>query len=191
MIPLVQSVTNFLSLGTLLGDLGIVVLLFIIFSVRRGGRPVSSGKYWHWFKNNALILAWGVAVIGVASSLFYSEVAGFVPCVLCWWQRIFLYPQVIVLAVALWQRFRQKESWSAELAAIWLSAAGGLVALYHTYLQFGGVSLGPCAAGPGAVSCSLRYFVEFGYVTIPTMALTAFILIPLILLAARLGSRTR
>jgi disulfide bond formation protein DsbB len=113
--------------------------------------------------------------VSVASSLFYSEIAGFAPCLLCWWQRIFLYPQAIILFIALF-----KKDWRVRKYAIALSGLGSLVSIYHTYIQFGGESLAPCPVG--GVSCQIVYFVEYGYVTIPTMALTAFGLIILLML---------
>ena len=171
----VQTVTYTLSLLTVLGGITAFFLLLALLS-RRFNWRIS-------FFDNALALlapygvafAFIVAASGVVSSLYYSEIAGFIPCTLCWWQRVFFYPQAIILGMALLGKMKD-----AARACYALSAGGILFAAYHTYLQFGGSPLVPCAAG--GASCAQRYFLEFGYVTIPTMAFTAFALIILMLL---------
>ena len=113
---------------------------------------------------------------GILLSLFYSRVAGFAPCILCIVQRFFLYPQIIFLAIA---RFSQK-MWAYAVA--WgLSLIGAVIALYHNYIDYGGAELFACDALGGGVSCARRYVWELGYVTIPMMSLTAFVLLLIIL----------
>lgn len=118
-----------------------------------------------WALRGAFIVYMGAML----TSLFYSEIIGFAPCTLCWWQRIFLYPQVILLGLALWKRDRNIADYSIALAL-----PGIVFALYHNYIDWGGSPLIPCAAQ--VVSCTKRYVFEFGYITIPMMALTAFLL---------------
>lgn len=113
-----------------------------------------------------------VALAGLVGSLFYSEALGFSPCVLCWWGRIALYPQVLILALALY--FKDRGA-STVRYLIGLSIFGALVSFYHSSSQFGGISFTPCTADGGA--CSVLYVLEYGYITIPVMALTAFGLI--------------
>jgi disulfide bond formation protein DsbB len=114
----------------------------------------------------------------MVGSLFYSDSAGFIPCSLCWWQRIFLYPQAFILLFAMIKKRDDVAPYS-----IFLSAIGGLISLYHVFLQFGGSPFVPCSAG--GASCSQRYFLEFGYVTLPTMALTGFLMILVFMWADR------
>ncbi len=102
------------------------------------------------------------------------NVAQFEPCLLCLWQRIFLYPQAVILAIALVAKDGGVRKYSRALSGI-----GASISLYHAYLQFGGTDVINCAAS--GVGCEHVYFVEYGYVTIPTMALTAFVLIILFL----------
>jgi disulfide bond formation protein DsbB len=116
---------------------------------------------------NAVKLALAVAVSAVFGSLFYSEIIGFVPCPLCWWQRIFLFPLPVILAVSLWKKDSAVFKYIVPLAIL-----GTMVALYHSYFELGGSSLLPCTAEGGA--CSRVYVKEFGYITIPTMSLTSF-----------------
>lgn len=168
MTPLVQDVTNVLSLVVIASDALVVFLLILLITPlkhSRRGKAVLT-----FFGSNAIFFALLVALGSVAGSLFYSEIAHFAPCLLCWWQRVLLYPQAAILFVALLTRDERVRKYCATLSAI-----GALIAIYHTYLQFGGNDLVPCSAT--GVSCDKVYFLTYGYVTIPTMALTAFALI--------------
>lgn len=106
--------------------------------------------------------------VALAGSLIYSNIIGFPPCDLCWVQRIFIYPQVAIAFVSAWRKEKL-----AVYYALPLSVLGGIVALYHSYVLWGGGSILPCTADGGA--CSKIYVMEYGYVTIPVMALTAFV----------------
>ncbi len=129
---------------------------------------------------------WGIqvglllSIAGVVITLFYSEVLGFEPCFLCWWQRVFLYPQVVLFALASW---RQVDVASATLLSIWLSAIGALFALYHHIMQVFPEGALPCSAnGP---SCAKITFIEFGYITYPMMALSLFALLIVLMMIVR------
>ncbi|KKW46672.1 MAG: putative disulfide formation protein [Parcubacteria group bacterium GW2011_GWB1_56_8] len=176
MTPLVQSVTDLLSLLTVLGGALFVFLSLALLARKMGFAHGVFESALGFFGKRALLFSFLVALAGVISSLFYSEVAGFPPCVLCWWQRIFLYPQVIILGLAL----VRKEA-AARIYALVLSAAGSLVAAYHSYIFFAGSESTVCPAG--VASCTQQFFMEYGYVAIPTMSLTAFLLIIVFLLA--------
>lgn len=172
MSPFVAAVTKFLSLLTIGGGI-LTITIWISQPIRR------------FFGKNALLVSFIISAGSILGSLFYSEIAGFAPCVLCWWQRIFIYPQAVIFLVAL-----LKKDTRGLLYGFWLSISGILFSIYNTYLQFGGSPLGDCSAG--GVSCSVRYFLEFGYVTIPTMALTAFALLITLFFASRsLDSETK
>lgn len=132
-----------------------------------------------FISRNALLFAFVVALIATSGSLFYSEIAGYEPCKLCWFQRIFMYPQVILLGLALW-----KKDYGIKLYGIVLSAIGAVIAGYHYLLQLGVAPALPCAAVGYSAACSQRFVLQFGYITIPMMALTAFLLI-IIFLAVR------
>jgi disulfide bond formation protein DsbB len=100
-------------------------------------------------------------------SVIYSDVLHFVPCTFCWYQRIAMFPQLVILAIAAWKR-----DYFAWIYARSLSIIGGLLAIYHYYGQMFNSSALPCpATGP---SCSQVPFVEFGYITIPMMSLSVF-----------------
>ena len=122
--------------------------------------------------------AWLVALTATAGSLYLSEVVGFAPCVLCWYQRIAMYPLVFVLGVGLWRR--DTGVWRF---AIPLPVAGFLISAYHVALQYQpSLELIPCEEG---VPCTARYVAVFGVVSIPVMAGAAFLLITAILLVVR------
>lgn len=118
-----------------------------------------------------LYFAWLVSVVATLGSLYFSEIKGFIPCDLCWFQRIFMYPLVVILGIGTFQ-----SDMSVKKFALPLSIVGGLISFFH-YLEqkvpgFGGIK--PCVSG---VPCSAEYINWFGFVTIPFLALTAFTLI--------------
>ncbi|MEK3994981.1 disulfide oxidoreductase [Psychrobacillus sp. FSL K6-2365] len=118
-----------------------------------------------------LYFAWLVSIVATLGSLYFSEIKGFIPCDLCWFQRIFMYPLVVILGIGTFQ-----SDISVKKFVLPLSIVGGLISLFH-YLEqkvpgFGGIR--PCVSG---VPCSAEYINWFGFVTIPFLALTAFTLI--------------
>lgn len=118
-------------------------------------------------------LAFIIALIATLGSLYYSEIAGFPPCRLCWYQRILMYPLVVILAVGIVLRDAR-----LRLYVLPLSLTGVAVAIYHNLLYYGVLPEGltQCALG---VSCTERQLELFGFVTIPLMSLTAFAVITL------------
>jgi disulfide bond formation protein DsbB len=121
-----------------------------------------------------------VSCAGVVVTLYYSEILGFEACFLCWWQRLFQYPQVILFAVALWN---PEHRISAAVYATWFSVFGAAFALYHHALQVFPQGNLPCSTtGP---SCAQITFIEFGYITVPMVALSAFAFIIVLMLFVR------
>ncbi|HEX6422601.1 MAG TPA: disulfide bond formation protein B [Acidimicrobiales bacterium] len=122
----------------------------------------------------ALVLAASVAIVATLGSLYYSEVADFPPCRLCWFQRIGMYPLALILAVAAWRRDRQVRWYALPLAVV-----GGAVSIYHIVIErYPSLESGACEL---TNPCSTIWVEEFGYLTIPTMALSGFALIALLL----------
>jgi len=121
------------------------------------------------------VLAWGLplafltALISTGGSLIYSEVIGYEPCKLCWFQRILMYPQVITLGLALWHKNRAVIDQSIVLSLI-----GGVIAAYHYLSQIAVIEVAPCSAIGYAVNCTKIFTMNYGYITIPMMALTGF-----------------
>lgn len=126
-----------------------------------------------------LLAAWLVALCATLGAVFIGEVMGQTPCMLCWFQRAFMFPLAVILSVACAASDLKVWRYALPLALI-----GWLVALYHNLL-YGGVipePIVPCGAGP---SCSSTDMSILGWVSIPALSLTAFTAIVVLLLIAR------
>ena len=129
-----------------------------------------------------LFVAWLIALLATAGALFLGEVMGMVPCVLCWYQRIAMFPLVPILAIGLYSQDSGGIKYAMPLAG-----AGWLAAFYHWLLYSGYIPKGlqPCGKGPSCAEVSLELG---GLVTIPMLSLASFsIIIILLLLATRKG----
>lgn len=170
---MVQTVIQLLAVLTLLSNLTLVVVIFFYLTSKQNKE---SDKYWkkitHYLDKKEIKLALVISLVATSGSLFLSEVAHFEPCKLCWLQRIFMYPLVLILAIAL-----KEKSKDIFKYVIPLSVIGLVIAAYHYYFQVTGNALVPCSAVGFSVSCSERFFTYFGYITIPWMSLSAFGLI--------------
>ncbi len=115
-----------------------------------------------------LFLCWLLASVATLGSLFFSEVMGFAPCVLCWYQRICIYPLVLIFGTGLFFFDAGVIKYSLPLAI-----TGWLVAMYHTLLYAGIIpkSIQPCTEG---VPCTEKYIELLGFLSIPLMSLLAF-----------------
>lgn len=116
-----------------------------------------------------LFLCWLLVSVSATVSIFFSSVLEYQPCVLCWYQRIFLFPLIFIFAAGLFPAFDK----SVIKYALPLTIAGGLTALYHTLLYAGLIpeNIQPCSQG---VSCTEKYFELFGFVSIPMLSFFAF-----------------
>ena len=122
------------------------------------------------------ILAWTMALVASVGSLFFSEIMQLPPCVLCWYQRIAMYPLVIIIGVGIISKDGRLKSYALPLSVIGLA-----IAVYHNLLYYGIIpeSITPCQQG---ISCTSRQIEWFGFITIPLLSLTAFSLITLCLI---------
>lgn len=126
-----------------------------------------------------LYTAWLVSIVATLGSLYFSEIRGFIPCELCWYQRILMYPLAVILGIATFQNDRSVKKYILPLAVI-----GWSISLFH-YLQQkvpGFAAIKPCASG---VPCSAEYINWLGFITIPLLALIAFTLIVVFMLLTR------
>ncbi|MCM3597954.1 disulfide oxidoreductase [Metabacillus idriensis] len=127
----------------------------------------------------AIYFAWIVSLTATLGSLYFSEVREFVPCELCWFQRIMMYPLTLFLGIATFSN-----DYGIKKYILPASILGSLISLFH-YLEQkvpGFASIKPCTDG---VPCNVQYINWFGFVTIPFLALTAFILITLLMLVVK------
>jgi disulfide bond formation protein DsbB len=128
-------------------------------------------------------MAWTVALVATAGSLFFSEHSHFVPCRLCWFQRIGMYPLVAILLIAALRR----DTRGGALYGLPLAIFGAIVAIYHIYIEYHPeAESASCKVG---APCSTKWIEKLGYITIPVLALTAFAAI--IALLAMALSRSR
>lgn len=134
----------------------------------------------------ALYGAWLIAIVAMAGSLYFSQVLHLPPCLLCWYQRICMYPLVFIIGIGLLRNDK-----SVPVYILPLSLIGLGIAIYHVLLYYGIIpeSLAPCSLG---VSCTTKQIEWFGFVTIPLLSLLAFLKISsLSAYALMSGTRSR
>ena len=138
-----------------------------------GGVLAKSDTIAAWAPIGAMTIAW-VAMLG---SLYYSEIRGFVPCPLCWYQRVLMYPLALITLIGVIRDDGNLPGYVLPFSILGIGVSG-----YHYLIQLGvfGQS-NVCAIG---IPCSLRYVNIAGFITIPFQALLAFILITIFMLLA-------
>lgn len=178
----VQIINKILGLGTIFLQALVLLLVINLIFLKN-----SKNKTLLFFKKYTFHFGFLIALGAVSMSLFYSGIIGYPPCELCWIQRIFLYPQLVLFGVKLFRRENNITDSSMILAII-----GALISVYHIYVENGG-TIGPTCADPasGGVSCAVRYVYEFNYIGIPMMALTMSVFIILILLNYKYMSKAQ
>ncbi len=126
-----------------------------------------------------LFLSWFVAAMATGGSLFFSEVMGFPPCILCWYQRICMYPMVLILGAAFLNEDRAYFRYSFPLII-----TGLIIAIYHNLLYYNLIpeSSAPCREG---ISCTTVFFEWLGILTIPLLSLIAFGILSILLIYLR------
>jgi len=120
-------------------------------------------------KKYSTLIIFIITFLAMCISLIYSNFFGYTPCYLCWFQRIFIYPSVLFSGIALYKKDNHIISYIESLS--WV---GLVFSIYHNITYYTGVSPLPCDASG---SCIMHYVSEFGFVTIPFMALVSFIAI--------------
>lgn len=132
-----------------------------------------------------LWIAWGFALVATLGSLFFSEVSQFIPCRLCWFQRIGMYPLAAILLIAAVRRDYR----GGALYGLPLAVFGAIVATYHIYIEYHPeAETASCKIG---APCATKWIDKLGYITIPTLALTAFLAIIVLLSVALSRSRSQ
>lgn len=169
------TVTNAIAFLIIVGQIGL-----LLFLLGWPWRKTALAKIYNFLSAQALLGAFVISLAAMFGSLYLSEVAKYVPCELCWYQRILMYPQVLLLGLAL-----AKKNRDVATQIIILCALGLAVAIYHVYLQSGGTSLVPCSTTALAVPCGVKNLQEFGYVTIPVMSLTSYTMVLVAMLLHR------
>jgi disulfide bond formation protein DsbB len=173
-----DTVVLFLSLLALFVQAGLVATLVVLVVPRAAN---ARRRLLDALGASAEVPALVIALVATVGSLYLSEGANFLPCALCWYQRIAMYPLAVLLTVALVRR-----RGDASVYVIPLATMGALISSYHMLVErFPRLESGACKS---TTPCTVIWTRRFGYLTIPTMALTAFVAI-IVLLA--LGSYAR
>ena len=126
-----------------------------------------------------LFICWIIAAVSTLGSFFFSEIMEFAPCALCWYQRIFMFPLVLVFLAGLFPFDKNIVRYALPIASV-----GWAFAFYHYLLYSGFIpeSIQPCSQG---VSCSETYLDLFGFITIPMLSLISFSTIIVLLIILR------
>ncbi len=161
---MISIVTTILATLIVVGQLSLILLVVLLLA-KSSWLKEKIGK-------KAMFCALIVASVAMLGSLFFSDIAGYEPCKLCWIQRIFMYPQALILLIALAEKDTRALVYSTALSSI-----GAVIAGYHYLLQIGIAPPLSCGTVGYSVSCAEKFVMNFGYITIPLMALTAFLMI--------------
>jgi disulfide bond formation protein DsbB len=185
-MPDVDVATNFFLVLTIVADVAVAVALVAAFAALVSPRARESVVGWaRAVAPQSVVFAWIVATVTTLGSLYYSEHAGFVPCELCWYQRILMYPLVIVLGVAALRRDR-----AVWIAALVFVVLGAPLSLYHWLVER--VPAFEESSSCSAITpCSTPWFEKLGFVTLAWMCMSAFLLIGVLMVCTLLGSRDR
>jgi disulfide bond formation protein DsbB len=183
-VPGVKVTTNFFLVMTLAADAVLVaaVVLAVAALVSRRARA-SVVSLATAVAPQSVLLAWIVAAVTTLGSLYYSEHAGFVPCELCWYQRIVMYPLVVVLGVA-WLR-RDAKVWMTALVFV---VIGAPLSLYH-WLVERVPAFAESSSCSITVPCTAPWFEKLGFVTLAWMAMSSFLLIGVLMVCSIVGGR--
>jgi len=177
-----REVIRTLALLGLAGQ-AIVVVVVAAGAASLAGAAGPLGRIRRWLWGYELWAAFAVAVIATVGSLYLSERAGFVPCELCWFQRICMYPMtVLTLGAALRADHR------AARYLLPLPVIGAAISVYHLLVENGVVEQARACQISAPGGCATKWIDEFGYITIPTLALTGFALVAAFLVFALAGS---
>jgi disulfide bond formation protein DsbB len=164
--------------GQVLGGL----LILVVLAAGAGARgPLRRLRTALW--GYELWAAFVVAAIATGGSLFFSEIAHFVPCELCWFQRICMYPLSIVTLLA-----AVRGDYRVARYVLPLPVVGAGVSVYHLLVENGVVEQAKACLASAPGGCATKWINEFGWMTIPTLALTAFVLLTGFLALAAAGS---
>ena len=168
------------ALLTIVADLAVLAIVVLAVAGRNGSAIKDAA--WDTLGPSAIWLAFLVALTATLGSLYLSEVAHFIPCVLCWYQRIAMYPLVPILLIAAWKGDAGIWRYTVPVAAI-----GAAISIYHYQLErFPNQASVSCSA---EAPCTVVWIWRFHLISIPFMALSGFALIVALLLVARSASR--
>jgi len=173
LVDITNTVFGISTIVLMVSAAALLILVGSVYIARNGqnsfARKLDQGRIFIY--QHGLLFIFVLSLSGVVGSLWYSNVIGFAPCVLCWYQRIFLYPIAIVTAISFWRRDTSGYTYSLVLSGI-----GLVIALLHI-LEERAPSVSTLCSSDALVPCSKLWVDQFGFITIPTMSATLFLLI--------------
>ncbi len=174
----VHYLNLFLGSGAILLQVLVLVVLALLFIGPK------RNKFLDLLTKHFLAIGFSLSLAASLFSLVYSEIINFLPCYLCWYQRVFMFPLVFIFGVAMWYRDH-----SVVKYLLPLSCVGFFISVYQNFsFYFGDTSSLPCDAS--GVSCYQLYISEFGgYIQIPMLALTSFVAILTLILVVHFYKR--
>lgn len=184
----IHYLNMFLGTGAIALQVISVITLFILFFIFYGNRT-KNNIFLDFVKKHFLIIGFLISFFAAVFSLVYSEIINFPPCELCWYQRVFLFPQVFIFGIALWNKSNKNLidnniNTNREVVkySTFLLFIGFIVSIYQNFVYyFSNSSNLPCDSS--GVSCYQHLISEFGgYISIPMLSLTAFIALLTIIL---------
>jgi len=178
----VSLVIDFLSYLTLFaGAFSLLTLLTLLLAHITKMRNSIISQVILFLRTNALSFVLLFSAVAMLGSLFLSELAEFTPCLLCWYQRVFMYPIAIIAGIALFRGDKRIFVYILPLAFIGLG-----IAVYHYLIQ---MFPGAIQCSDEIASCSARQFANFGFITIPFMSMVAYLNIILMSLFGLRGNK--
>jgi disulfide bond formation protein DsbB len=161
---------SFIHIFNVLLSIGVITYaLAIVYII------VCKKKVMPMIKKYSLVAVFGISAIATICSIVYSNIVGFPPCDLCWYQRIFIYP---IAFMSLYALIKKQDGALIRPYLVLLTVIGGFISLVHNIIYYVGYNPLPCSA---TASCTARYVFEFGFITIPLMAFMSLLLIFVVL----------
>ena len=169
----VHYLSMFLGVGAIIMQIFAVIALFLLFLGPK------KNKFLAFIDKHYLTLGFIITLLSALFSLVYSEIIGFIPCYLCWYQRVFMFPLVFIFGAAIWSKDRKVVKYTLPMLAV-----GFVFSVYQNFFYyFGESSTLPCDAS--GVSCYQRLISEFGgYISFPMLALSGYLALITIVLVA-------
>lgn len=170
----VHYLNVFLGTGAIFLQFASVVALVLLFIGPK------KNQYLDFISEHYLPLVFFITLMASLFSLVYSEIIGFLPCYLCWYQRIFTMPLVFIFGAAAWVKDKKIIIYTLPMALI-----GFVISVYQNFIYYFGADASNLPCDASGVSCYKQYISEFGgYISIPMLALTTFFAVLTLLLVA-------
>lgn len=173
-----QETVHYLNM--VLGAGAIILQIFSIYAILALFFGPKQNKFLDFTEKHFLTISFFIVLFSSLFSMVYSEAIGYLPCKLCWYQRIFLFPQVFLFGIALWEKKRDIVKYATPLTGL-----GLIISVYQNFVYYFGAGSNSLICDASGTSCYEHLVSEFGgYISIPMLALAAFLALSALLLVA-------